>query len=186
MTARILTAALLSAVLATPAGAADLAYSATSGRTCMTIRAKPEFTSWRCPGPGGYSVVFHDLGNLVAVELGPTGGEKALVEDDLMWQGATQPFGKRLEWRLIDGKPYAAILRIRHQAFDRKSNDALTVEELNVIKVSPQGACLVGSVSARQSDANVRAREMADAMAPTFRCGADRPRGSSPDVGHPD
>ena len=73
---------------------------------------------------------------MVAVELGPTGKERAIVEDGLMWQGADKIFGDRVEWRLMNGKPCAGILRIWRQDFDEKANKLRTVEELLVIKVS--------------------------------------------------
>lgn len=114
---------------------------------------------------------------MVAVELGPTGREKAIVEDGLMWQGADgKAFGDRLEWRLAGARPYAAILRIRRSDFDMKANKTITVEELLVIKVTPQGACRIGVVDGKSPNANALARDLADSPATAFRCGADKPR----------
>lgn len=176
MTRIIAVTALIVSFAAGEARAAEFAYSATGGPTCTTIRSKREFNSWRCLGPAGHSAVFHDLGNMVAIELGPTRKEKAISEDGLMWPGADKSFGERVEWRLANGKPYAAILRIWRQDFDEKANMPLAVEELLIIKVSPHGACRLGTVDGKRPNANTVAREMADTQAATFRCGVDQPR----------
>lgn len=49
---------------------------------------------------------------MVAVELGLAGKKKAISDGDLIRQGADKCFGDKVEWRLMNGKPYAAILRI--------------------------------------------------------------------------
>lgn len=97
-----------------------------------------------------------------------------------MWQGADKVFGEKVEWRLMIGKPYAAILRIWRQDFDEKANRSQTAEELLVIKVSSQGACRVGMIDGKQLSANALARAMADTVATTFRCGTDQPRTGAP------
>lgn len=177
MTSRLIAIAVAVVLTAGSVGAAEFTYSATSGPGCTNIRSKREFNSWRCQGPAGYSVVFHDLGNMVAVEIGPTRRERAIVEDGLLWQGADdKAFGDRLEWRLAGGRPYAAILRIRRSDFAMGANKAMTVEELLVIKVTPQGACGIGVVDGKNPDANALARDLADAFTAAFRCGADKPR----------
>lgn len=167
-------AALIASFVADEARAAEFAYSATSGPACATIRSKREFNSWRCPGRASYSAVFHDLGNATAVELGPTKKEKAIIENDLMWQGADKAFGDKTEWRVRGGKAYAAILRIWRQDFDEKANRSRTAEELLVVKVSNPGACRVGVIDGKQLNANALASAMADTTAATFRCGLDQ------------
>ncbi len=176
MTSRPLAIAVAVVFTTGSVGAAEFTYSATSGPGCTNVRSKREFNSWRCQGPAGYSAVFHDLGNMVAVELGLTGREKAIVEDGLVWQGADgKGFGDRLEWRLAGGRPYAAVLRTRRSDFDMDANKAVTVEELLVIKVTPQGACGIGVVDGKSLDANTLARDFADSSATAFRCGTDKP-----------
>ncbi len=179
MIARGLAAIALSALAAGSIEAAEIAYSPTNGPACVTIRSKREFNSWRCPGPSGYSARFSDLGNMVAVEFGPTGKEKAVVEDGLMWQGVDNSFGDKIEWRLADGKPFAAIMRIRRQDFDEKLDKVRDFEDFLVIKVSAQGACRIGAVDAQHRDAIDIARDLADKTAPLFRCGRDQPRAAS-------
>lgn len=179
MIARILATALLATIVTWAAEAAEFVYSATSGPACAKIRLKREFNSWRCQGPTGYSALFHDLGNMVAVELGPTGKENAIIEDGLMWPAATKPFGGQIEWRMNGGKPYSAILRIWRQDFDDKTSTPRVAEELLVIKVSPQGACRVGVVDSKRPNANTVARQIADSTAAAFRCGTDQPRAAA-------
>ncbi len=176
MIARVLAAAAVAALVAGSAEAAEFAYSPTNGPGCVKIGSKREFNSWRCSGPAGYAARFFDLGNMVAVELGPSGREKTLVEDSLMWQGAEKSFGDRVEWRLLGGRPYAAILRIRRQDFDEKTSESRDVEEMLVVKVSPQGACRMGVVDTNDRNANAAARDLADSSAAGFQCGTDQPR----------
>ena len=181
MIARILT--VVTTLIVGSAQAAESAYSTTSGSACANIRLKREFNSWRCRGPAGYSARFYDQGNMVAVEFGPTGKEKALVEEGLMWQGADRAFGDKIEWRMTRGKPYAAILRISRNDADADTGESRTVEELLVVKVSPLGACRIGVVDGKPPNAIAVARDLADSTALMFRCGADQPhttRASSP------
>jgi len=113
---------------------------------------------------------------MVAVEFGPKGREKAVVEDGLVWQGADKAFSEKIERRLSGPKPYAAILRIWRQDFNEKANLPQAIEELLVIKISARGACRIGSVDARRAEANTIARDLADVSAASFRCGIDQPR----------
>jgi hypothetical protein len=139
-----------------------------TGPTCVDLQPRREFGSWRCPGPAGYAVTFFDEGNVVSVAFGIAGRERALVEQDLMWQGAGKVFGDKVEWRLRDGRPFAAIIRIWCQDGDD------VIEELLVAKVEMAGSCRVGAVDVRRREANVAARELADS-AVGFRCGRDPP-----------
>jgi hypothetical protein len=178
MMARILTALAITLSTAASVDAADFMYSATHGPGCTNIRSRPELTSWRCAGPAGYSALFYDAVSVVGVSFGPTRKEHAIVNDDLAWQAADEAFGDKIEWRMIGRKPYAAILRIWRNDINPQTGDTRAVEELLVIKVSDAGACRVGTVS-MDRDANLMARDLADSLAPRFRCGLDAPRSLS-------
>jgi len=168
-------ATILAAALAAPAGAAQFIYTPTSGPSCASLDSKPELSSWRCPGPAGYGAVFSDAATMVGVSFGPTGKEKAIVDDDLTWLAGRKAFGDKIEWRMTAGKPYAAILRIWHNEPNPTTGEDQDVGELLVIKVSAEGACRVATVSAQRRDANAAARALADSEATSFRCGINRP-----------
>lgn len=150
--AGMLTAFLLAAA---PASAASV-YTPTTGHGCTDAGSKQFLSAQRCMGRSGFAALLLDEGNLVAALFGPVGGEKALADpDDLTWRGADWAFGKLIEWPMRNGRPYAAILRIR------RNDESGTAEELLVVKVTDSGSCRIGSVSAQQRNANAEARKMA-------------------------
>lgn len=150
---------------AAKAAPATSVYASTS-ENCIDLGGKRQEMigrSWRCKGPAGYSAVFSDEGNVVGVELGPSGAEKNL--GGLQWVGGEEAIGPTLEWRLRGGAPVAAILRIA----DRDEN-GVQRRRLLVAKVSATGGCLIGFVDARSPRANLEARRLADRRAASFRC----------------
>jgi hypothetical protein len=147
------------------AAPATSVYASTS-QTCVDLSGKQQETigrSWRCKGPAGYSALFSDEGNVVGVELGPSGAEKNL--GGLQWAGGEDAIGPEVEWRMRGGAPVAAILRIA----DRDEN-GVQRRRLLVAKVSVTGGCLIGFVDARSPRANLAARRLADRRAESFRC----------------
>lgn len=88
-----------------------------------------------------------------------------------------------VEWRLQDGKPFAAILRY---FVDNQTPDT-GIPEGQILVIStvadpaaPPGernSCVVAYVDALANpQANALAREVADTLAPGFVCGEDEPR----------
>lgn len=173
MLVRKLVLALSAASVATAANAGDFTYTLTRGPACADIKHSQPIAAWRCHGPAGYGASFFDEGNTVSVAFGPFGREEPLINNDLMWRGADKVFGDKLEWRMEDGKPYAAILRVWRIDADAYGEPA--VQGLLVAKVTPSGSCKIGVVNAERPDANAAARKLAD-TAPAFRCGVDRPQ----------
>jgi hypothetical protein len=136
-----------------PARAAESVYTDTQ-RNCRTIDQFEAGRIWRCKGPGGYSSLFLDEGNVVAVEYGPTGQERNL--GGLQWRGADPAIGPRIEWRVEAKKPYAAILRVTIREEEGSK------QYLLVAKVAEKGGCRIGLIAAQQVGANARARRIAD------------------------
>ncbi|WP_244597922.1 MULTISPECIES: hypothetical protein [Afipia] len=153
--------------MSTSAYAAESLYTRTSGPECRDSGSKEEFNAWQCPGPGGYSAGFSDEGNLVAFKIFRTGQRDD--EPVLIWRGADDVFGDKLEWRLSGGKPIAAILRAWRVDTDQDGHDHVT-QELLVVSLRGQRPCKVGAVSVHEPHANRRARALADSIAP---CQAD-------------
>ncbi|RTL68604.1 MAG: hypothetical protein EKK42_09490 [Pseudonocardiaceae bacterium] len=148
-----------SLLLSTPAFADESLYTQTSGPACHDSGSKEEFNTWRCPGPAGYSAGFSDEGNLVAFKIFRAG--KRDDEPGLIWRGADKVFGNRLEWRLSDGKPIAAILRTWRVDTDQDGHDHVT-QELVVVSLRGQRPCKVGAINVREPGANHHARTLAD------------------------
>ncbi|MFD0466565.1 hypothetical protein ACFQY9_36375 [Microvirga aerilata] len=111
-------------------------------------------------------MLFGDTGGIMVVRFGePT---------NTTWEPEFWPskngFGKKIEWRVRDGKPFASILR-----FFLGNIDGKDAEVLAVTKVEGKDACHMAYVNARPKDANKQAAEIADTKAHAFRCGAHKP-----------
>jgi hypothetical protein len=92
--------------------------------------------------------------------------------DDLGWSPNGSGLSSRIEWRVTNGRPFAAIIGRWRQT--DLSNSSLIFEELVVIKLSEGEACKVAVLGALAPDAMRSARSIADERAPAFRCGVDR------------
>lgn len=85
-------------------------------------------------------------------------------------------FHSVIEWRVLDGAPYATIHRYISSTFE--TGDAVRQETLIVTALRPGGSptsCHVGFVDATAvSGANEIAREMADRLAADHACGSNK------------
>ena len=135
------------------------------------IALQEHFSQFRCPGPMGYSVTIGDMTTRIGIEFGPRGNEKALLDDDLFWAPANTGVGDQIEWRINNGKSFAAIVDTWRQPDD----GGKPVEEILIAKVTQSGSCQVGTVSAHIPDAINIARKLAASLAERFQCGTDKP-----------
>ncbi|WP_262267302.1 MULTISPECIES: hypothetical protein [Microvirga] len=149
-----------------PSGAVTAVYSDTQGRTCKQIASESEFSHWSCSAPGGRRAQFMDTGLIAAVRF----GDSTNTELEPGFQVSGDMIGKKIEWRVRDGKPFAGILR--HFTRDADDNPS---QVLVVTKVNGREACHIGYINARSKNANQQAAEIADNTAHTFKCGTDRP-----------
>jgi hypothetical protein len=158
-----------------------------SGESCTSLASDSESSAWRCPGPGGYNLVYNDSVMHAGLTLAPAQEAEHLA--GVEWAPAARGIGSRIEWRIAGGKPFAAIIG-RWRRADEDTNNAAAIEELLIVKVTETGSCAVATVGALTSDAIVAAREIADLRAPTFRCGSHQPaldvNSSNSTVGHLD
>jgi hypothetical protein len=73
-------------------------------------------------------------------------------------------FGEKLQWRINNGRPVAAILRVWRT--DTKSDgQERELEELILLKAAPEGSCRVASIDARQTGANELAQKRSHEVA---------------------
>jgi hypothetical protein len=132
-----------------------------------------------CKGLPGYPVHFseYDLRQYVAF------GE---VDEEDRVPGGFEEFnhtGDKIEWRIEDGTPVAAILRWFIENPDPNTGETDKALEGQVLVVSSvaepgdgRGSCPVAFVDARENaNANELARELADRLAKDFVCGKDKP-----------
>lgn len=153
-------------LLAGNAWAAESVYTPTKGKTCKKL-PENHLGGSRCQGPDGMSFLILDDGNVLGVLFGPPGREA--VVSGMHWRAVGKLIGDQIEWRMSDGKPYAAIVR----AFTVDENEK-PVQRLLVAKVSPASSCQIAAVDAHQKDANERARKIADEQAPKHECVAPK------------
>jgi hypothetical protein len=119
----------------------------------------------RCPaGPNGWPVTMISADARVNVSFGRQTESGATVNDAL--NGAFADPHSLIEWRLLDGKPFAAIHR-----YYFGEQQALTIHRLN----DDMTSCVAAIVSVEHGfDANAEAVRIADEIVPSFRCARDK------------
>ncbi|SHI13619.1 hypothetical protein SAMN05443248_8566 [Bradyrhizobium erythrophlei] len=159
------------------AGATDSLVMPAKGDTCRPTRMDAdhaaEESEWRCPGPSGFSLKYYDSTTQGGIVIGFHG--KDLPSDGMTWAPANSGISSRVEWRLLDGMPVAAIVGRWRLADEQNGSNDSAVEELLVIKVTPTGACAIAVIGGLSPQAMDVAREHAELNGPSFRCKIDRP-----------
>jgi hypothetical protein len=120
---------------------------------------------YECKGYGDYVVSFAEGDLRSFVSFGKQTGDHC---------AATQTFsgfnsvGKKIEWRLKDGKPIATILRwsVSYDPEDSTKQKSWLV----VTKLEDNNSCHMGYVEGGYPQANEKARWLADTAAEAFSC----------------
>jgi hypothetical protein len=168
---RLVAVAALTVCVANAAIAAESIITPAQDASCKTIKSDRLMTTSQCVGPNGYGVAIADEGNVNAVVFGRLGREDSLGDGNLSWRGAEQWLGSRIEWRMTDGRPYAALV----DTWRRLDDDEKSVEEILVVKVTPSGSCQIGRVNVYTSNSLDVARKLADSRGKNFQCDRDKP-----------
>lgn len=145
---------------------------------CATLETDPLGGVFMCAGYSGYGVLIAESDLRSSVFFGHVG--------EWYPEGAWESFesfnsiNEKIEWRLMDGVPFATILRWT-VSFDG-SDEANEEDKGSVLVISKVGqpgvgeACIVGYVDARANEnANELAREVADSVTVDFQCRVDEP-----------
>ncbi|MGV8937489.1 MAG: hypothetical protein ACOH2J_10230 [Allorhizobium sp.] len=178
---------------ATTAAANDSVYTDMNLDGCETVHLEEDISvTMRCKGPAGYPFYFKEGDLRQTVLFGPV--KQSYVDQAFETFGTFNHTGGKAEWRLdAKGRPIAAILRyiLEHSAPDGGApSDAYYGQVLVISRVAQERdglGCMAGFVDAKATkSANRVARQVADAVAPGFRCGIDTPvyygkRGDSAD-----
>jgi hypothetical protein len=131
-----------------------------------------EESEWRCAGPSGFSLKYFDSTTQGGIIIGFH--DKDLPSDGLTWAPAKSGIGSRVEWRLQEGMPIAAIVGRWRLADEQNWSNDSAVEELLIIKITPTSACAIATIGGLSPQAMVDARELAG-RATRFRCKIDQP-----------
>jgi hypothetical protein len=175
------TAALFAAAFSpiSPANAQTFSssYTSTAPKDCRTI-GKPEngSTTQVCPGKSGLVVVISedDLRQTVSV-----GADRAAASKEPAAEAGFAPFNSTantVEWRAVDGKPFAIIQRwlIADNDAPDKTGSPTSKPMLAVTRLPPGPVCHVAYIDGQANrNANELARQAADEFARDFKCGKD-------------
>ncbi len=151
------------------AGEISSAYTTYKLDKCKRISEISEDSSgtYECKGYGGLKVYFAegDLRTYLGYGAKPS-----------THCAAQQTFGHfnsvvdKIEWRLENGKPFAAIQRWRVSDVD----DATIIKTwLGITRIEENNSCRVAVVEGALPDANEKARAAADQLARAFNCKTD-------------
>jgi hypothetical protein len=129
-----------------------------------------------CPGKAGLKVLVSedDLRETVSV-----GRNRAAAEKEPAAQAEFGPFNSTtptVEWRALDGKPFAIIQRWLIADVSDEDNKGRPIAKpmLAVTRLPPGPVCHVAYIDVQANpDANALARKAADETARGFRCGKD-------------
>ncbi len=176
-----LIASLLLTATALPATANDSTYTDLDTDHCKTIGPEDEEgggITLLCKGLKDYPVTFKEGDLRQSVFFGKLG--KAYTEGAFETFGPFNHAGRKIEWRVDDkGVPVSAILRWFIENSDPDTgmpSEALRGQVLVVSKVAQADGigCIAGYVDALSNpEPNVLARQVADEIAPGFKCAVD-------------
>jgi hypothetical protein len=165
--------------LISPAGAQTFSSSYTSSaeKDCRTI-GKPKDVSTKqvCPGKSGLVVLISEDDLRQTVSVGPDHVAAAKEPAAETWFAPFHSTGQTVEWRAVDGKPFAIIQRwlIADNNDTDKAGSPISKPMLAVTRLPPGSVCHVAYIDGQANrNANELARQAADEFARDFKCGKD-------------
>jgi len=154
-------------------------YTSTAPKDCRTV-GKPDEnddgTARVCPGKAGLVVLISEDDLRETVSVGRNRAAAAREPAAAAWFGPFNSTAHTIEWRAVDGKPFAIIQRwlIADNADLDKSGRPLAKPVLAVTRLPPGPVCHVAYIDGQANrNANEVARQAADEFARDFNCGKD-------------
>lgn len=154
-------------------------YTSSAPKDCRTIgkSSKLDGSATRaCPGKSGLVVLISEDDLRETVSVGRNHKAAAREPASQVWFGPFNSTAHTIEWRAVDGKPFAIIQRwlIADNAdADRRGRPAAK-PMLAVTRLPPGPVCHVAYVDGLANrNPNELAREAADKYARDFNCGRD-------------
>jgi hypothetical protein len=170
-------------------------YTSTAPKDCRTIGKPGDNASTKqvCPGKSGLVVLLSEDDLRQTVSVGPTPAAAAKEPAAETWFGPFNSTANTVEWRAVDGKPFAIIQRwlIADNDHPDKSGAPTSKPMLAVTRLPPGPVCHVAYVDGQANrNANEIARRAADEFARDFKCGKDEvkvigERGRAVDMARP-
>jgi hypothetical protein len=165
----------LALLVVTPAAAqtAESVFTDFNTDQCRHLpgTVEEDYGEWHCKGYGGIAVWMGAGDQRVMISFGPRASREPAARQTL---ASFNGEGKRIEWRLSGGTPFAAIMRWSTTKLDDNYNP-LHGEVLVVTRLPPGAVCHVGYVDGlANKDAEALARKIADEHAQNFDCSRDK------------
>ena len=154
-------------------------YTSTAPKDCRVVSAQTgvdDSTIRTCPGKAGLVVVISEDDLRETVSVGRNRAAAAKEPAAQVWFGPFNSTANTVEWRAVDGKPFAIIQRwhIADNADDDKNGRPIAKPMLAVTRLPPGEVCHVAYVDAQANpNPNELARKAADELARNFECGKD-------------
>jgi hypothetical protein len=179
MAAAVLVCAAFGPILPANAQTFGSSYTSTAPKDCRIIGKPSEIdgsTTQVCPGKSGLVVLVSegDLRETVSVGRNHTAAAKEPAAQ--AWFGPFSSTTNTVEWRAVDGKPFAIIQRwhIADNSDEDKSGRPIAKPMLAVTRLPPGPVCHVAYIDAQANpNPNELARKAADDFARDFKCGKD-------------
>ena len=176
-------AALLSAALGliSPACAQTFgsSYTSTAPKDCRVTSSRNEVddsTIRTCPGKAGLVVLISEDDLRETVSVGRNRAAAAKEPAAQVWFGPFNSTEHTVEWRALNGKPFAIIQRwhIADSTEPDKNGRPIAKPMLAVTRLPPGPVCHVAYIDAQANpNPNELARKAADELARDFKCGKD-------------
>ena len=167
--------------LVSTAGAQTIgsSYTSTAPRDCRVSGAGngvDDSTTRFCPGKAGLGVLVNEDDLRETVSVGRSRAAAARGPAAQAWFGPFNSSHTTVEWRALDGKPFAIIQRwhLDDNADEDKNGRPTAKPMLVVTRLPPGPVCHVAYVDVKANpDANELARKAADEFSRGFQCGKD-------------
>jgi hypothetical protein len=154
-------------------------YTSTAPKDCRTV-GKPNdpngSTTQVCPGKSGLIALISADDLRETVSVGPNHAAAAKEPAAEAWFAPFNSTAPTVEWRAMDGKPFAIIQRwlIADNDHPDKTGSPTTKPMLAVTRLPPGPVCHVAYIDGQANrNANELARQAADEFAFDFKCGKD-------------
>jgi hypothetical protein len=171
-------AAAFSLISAASAQTFSSSYTSTAPRDCRTV-GKPGdngSTTQVCPGKSGLVVLLSEDDLRQTVSVGPNRAAASKEPAAEAWFAPFNSTANTVEWRAVDGKPFAIIQRwlIADNNDLDKAGSPTSKPVLAVTRLPPGPVCHVAYIDGQANrNANELARQAADEFARDFKCGKD-------------
>jgi hypothetical protein len=157
-------------------------YTSTAPRDCRVSGAGngvDDSTIRFCPGKAGLGVLVSEDDLRETVSVGRSRATASKEPAAQAWFGPFNSSHATVEWRALDGKPFAIIQRwhLDDNADEDKNGRPIPKPMLVVTRLPPGPVCHVAYVDVKANpDANEFARKAADEFSRGFKCGKDEIR----------